>query len=215
MEHTESDWALIIAGGRPIQPATVARLDVPDWIVAADSGLDHAYDLGIDPDVVVGDMDSVTEQSLARAKAEGVEIRRYPADKDATDLELAIDAVVDRGFRRAVIIGGTGGRLAHTLGNALLLTRPQEISLEWATSHATISMLATGESGHFLAGDGVLVSVLAIDKPAACTSTGLRWPLDGTELSPGTTRGISNEISGSAAEVTVRRGRVLTVQERE
>jgi thiamine pyrophosphokinase len=214
VENTRAGSALIVAGGNPVKEAVVARLEPQLWVVAADSGLDEAFRLGIRPDLVVGDMDSVSPAALDRATREGIEIERHPRAKDATDLELAVDAAARRGFIRATIIGGTGGRMAHTLANALLLTRRREVQIEWSTSNAQLTALATGSSRDFAAADGTLLSVLAIGESADCTSTGLVWPLDGSPLTVGSTRGISNEIIEPSATVTVRRGLVLTVHER-
>ncbi len=214
MERTKPGWALIIAGGEPVQTELAARLAPAAWIVAADSGLDQANRLGIRPDLVIGDMDSVTPQALADAESAGVTIVRHPTDKDATDLELAIDAAANEGFLRATIIGGTGGRMAHTLANAMLLLRRREIDLNWLTSHARITALRAGESATYPAADGPLLSVLAVGGPATCVSTGLRWPLDGSPLTTGSTRGVSNEIVGDAATVQITSGQTLLVHER-
>jgi thiamine pyrophosphokinase len=207
--------ALIIAGGKPIKRSILTRLDPASWVVAADSGLDQANHLGIHPDLVIGDMDSVTPAALAAAEAAGIAIARHPTDKDATDLELAIDATIGQGFTRATIIGGTGGRMAHTLANALLLTRQREIRLEWVMSHAHISALFPGETGTYPIDNGGLLSILAVGGPATCSSTGLRWPLAGAPLNPGATRGISNEVLEPAAAVTVTAGQVLIIHERD
>lgn len=214
MENANHNTALVIAGGKPVKRSVLSHLGQPAWVVAADSGLDQANRLGIRPNLVIGDMDSVSAAALIEAEAAGIAIDRHPRDKDATDLELAIDAVVDRGFARATIIGGTGGRMAHTLANALLLTHKREIRLDWVTSHARISALFSGETGTYSITDGELVSVVAVGGPALCSSSGLRWPLDVAPLMPGSTRGISNHISESAATVSVTEGQVLIVHER-
>ena len=110
MENTKAGSALVIAGGRPIKESLLARVRPYAWIVAADSGLDQAMRLGLRVDLVIGDMDSVSPAALAAAEEQGVVVERHPRQKDATDLELAIDAAVQRGYRSASIIGGTGGR---------------------------------------------------------------------------------------------------------
>ena len=213
MENAESKTALIIAGGNPVKRSVVARLDSPTWVVAADSGLDQAVRLGIRPDLVIGDMDSVSAAALIAAEQAGIAIARHPADKDATDLELAIDATAAAGYTRAQIIGGTGGRMAHTLANAMLLTRVRNLALEWVTTHARIRALRTGESSSHRDADGPLVSVIAVAGPAMCSSTGLRWALESQPLEPGSTRGISNEIDESPATVIVIEGQVLIIHE--
>ncbi len=214
MENTRAGSALIVAGGRPIKEPLLARLRPYEWTVAADSGLDQAIRLGLQVDLVVGDMDSVSPEALATAEEQGLPIERHPRYKDATDLELAIDAAVQRGYRSATIIGGTGGRLAHTLANAMLLTRKRPIDLQWITSRAAIRALRSGESADYHSPEGELISILAVGGPASCTSSGLRWPLSGAPLRPGETRGVSNEIEHSPATVSVIDGQVLTIQER-
>ena len=214
MDDTKPDWALIIAGGNPVKPETVARLQKPAWVVAADSGLDQALRLGITPNLVIGDMDSVSASALKWAEAEKVSIERYPTDKDATDLELAIDAAERAGYTKATIIGGTGGRMAHTLANAMLLLPERSIDLDWQMSRAIITAIRPGESREYNRDHGALLSVLPIGGPAECSSEGLRWPLDGSTLVAGSSRGVSNEIALAAARVEVLSGKVLTVHER-
>ena len=214
MDNTNPKWALIVAGGNPVNTAALSHLGNPSWVVAADSGLDQAHRLGISPDLVVGDMDSVTAEALAKAEADGVMIERHPVAKDATDLELAIDAAVAQGYGQATIIGGTGGRMAHTLANAMVLLKERSISLDWRTSLATIAPIRTGGTRDFRAINGPLLSVLAIGGPAHCGSTGLRWPLDPSPLVAGSTRGISNVITEETATVSVSSGQVLTIHER-
>jgi len=214
VDATKPQRALIIAGGNPIKPAVTERFGDFDFVVAADSGLDEAFRIGIAPDLVVGDMDSVGPDALQRAQGQGIAIERHPVAKDATDLELAIDAATAAGYERATIIGGTGGRMAHTLANALLLLKERSIALEWRTSRATITAIRTGGSHTYRRVDGALLSVLAVGGSAECESAGLRWPLSGRPFSPGSTRGVSNEIVADVARVSVTGGQVLIVQER-
>ncbi len=213
MDETQP-WALIIAGGNPVEPDVIGRVPNPDWVIAADSGLDQAIRLGIKTDVVIGDMDSVTPEALAHAEATGIEIIRHPVEKDATDLELAIDTAAEAGHTRAVIIGGTGGRMAHTLANALLLIKEREIRLEWLTSHARITGQRAGSTGIYHAEDGPLLSVLAVGGPVSCESTGLKWPLNGAPLTAGSTRGVSNEFKNKQATVHIVSGQALIIHER-
>ncbi len=214
MDTTNRRWALIVAGGKPVKRAVVERIGQPNWVIAADSGLDQAVRLGVSPDLVIGDMDSVTPDALHVAEQAGIAIERHPADKDATDLELAIDAAEAAGFEHATIIGGTGGRMAHTMANALLLLKERKISLNWMTSRASLRGLRAGDTGHFPLVGGPLLSVLAVGGPAECDSTGLRWQLSDLSLVAGSTRGVSNEIVAEVAQVTVVSGQVLTVHER-
>jgi thiamine pyrophosphokinase len=194
--------------------AVTEQIGDPTFVIAADSGLDEAFRIGLIPNLVVGDMDSVSPDALQRAADRGIAIERHPVAKDATDLELAIDAAAAAGYEQATIIGGTGGRMAHTLANAMLLLEERSIALDWRTSRATITALRKGESHTYRQADGSLLSVLAVGESARCESIGLRWPLQERPLAPGSTRGISNEIIADVARVTVMGGQVLTVHER-
>ena len=91
------------------------------YVIAADSGVDRALALGLRIDRAIGDFDSVSPAGLAAAEAAGAAIERHPAAKDATDLELALDAAIALEPSRILVIGSAGGRLDHLLGSILLL----------------------------------------------------------------------------------------------
>lgn len=112
---------VVVAGGDPVLPAERAWVPGDAVVIAADSGLDHAHALGLRADVAVGDFDSVSPRALERAEADGTRLERHPAAKDATDLELALDAAAAHGPERIVVLGGHGGRVDHLLANAALL----------------------------------------------------------------------------------------------
>ncbi len=200
------DTAIVVTGGEPVD----AGIEVPPArvVIAADSGLQHAVALGLDVDLVVGDLDSVDTNALADLD---VAVERHPADKDATDLELALAAARDRGARRVVVLGGAGGRIDHLLGNALLLGSAEWAGMEVEWRAAGSRALVVRGAGRLEGEPGDLVSLLPLGGPAVVTTGGLRWSLDAETLSPGTTRGISNEMTGRAAAVSVHSGTVLLI----
>src|SRR6476661_2831871 len=120
---------LLAVGGDPSVPLRVpAPLPRGSIVVAADSGLDRLTGV-VRVDHVVGDLDSVSDTSLRHAQVAGAEIHRHPADKDATDIELAVDLVLSHvvpatGLMTLLVIGGGGGRLDHLLADLLVLTAP-------------------------------------------------------------------------------------------
>jgi thiamine pyrophosphokinase len=208
--------ALVFAGGdRP--PAEVLHgLDAVDVVIAADSGLDHALALGCRVDVVVGDLDSVTADALTRARDAGARVEQHPAEKDATDLELALGAARAHGVDRIVVIGGGGGRVDHFLANALALTVPElaDVRIEARFGNADAVVIRTTATLEGAAGD--IVSLIAVGGPARGIETeGLRYPLRGEDLHPGSTRGVSNELLGIEARVSVARGTLLAVLPRD
>jgi thiamine pyrophosphokinase len=206
--------ALVFAGGDPVPVTVVPRLPADDaLVVAADSGVEHALALGQRVDLVVGDLDSADPASIAAVEAAGAVVERHPIEKDQTDLELALRAAATRGATRIVVVGGYGGRLDHFLANALALAgaAADGVAVEWVTGDALLTVVR----GHAtLTGKpGDLCSLLAVGGPARGVRTrALRYPLDGDDLAPGSTRGVSNELTEPVAEVWVEHGTVLAVQ---
>src|SRR6476620_11925580 len=113
--------ALVIAGGDAPAPIDVELAAAP-LVIAADSGVGHALALGLHVDLVIGDLDSADPADVERAVAAGARVDRHAADKDATDLELALDAARALGATEVTVLGVGGGRLDHLLANLLLVT---------------------------------------------------------------------------------------------
>ncbi len=211
---------LLVVGGDPSAAARVpAALPAGSVVVAADSGLDRLPG-GLHADHVVGDLDSVSPGALDAARAAGVAVHRYPADKDATDIELALDLVVDRvapetGISSLLVVGAGAGRLDHLLADLLVLTSPLLADLEVTArlGPATVTVVRPGRT-RFLAGrPGEQVSLLPVHGPAEGVATeGLRWALVDAHLAPGTTRGMSNEFASDQASVRIGAGVVAAVQ---
>jgi len=119
--------ALVVIGGDPLHPAVPGLLPTADVVIAADSGYDHAVAAGLRPHRLIGDLDSISDDGLAGARAAGVEIVAHPADKDATDTELALDAAlsaVGPGGSITVVSGG-GDRFDHLLASLHALAMPR------------------------------------------------------------------------------------------
>ncbi len=209
-------YAIVLAGGDPVDPRLAARLPAGARIIAADSGLAQARLLGLTPDLVIGDLDSVDPNDLAEAQAADVPIERHPEDKDATDLELALDRAASMGHSNIILIGGHGGRLDHLLGNALVLASDRfgALHIEWWIRDTRVVVARSGERTRLAGTFGDVVSLIAVGGPAhRIVTEGLRWPLDNETLAPGSTRGISNELTGSTAHVTVGSGVLLLIHE--
>ena len=198
----------------------VASGDGPDLtlppaasVVAADGGLLRARALGLDVDVVVGDLDSATPEALAAAEAEGARIVRHPQAKDATDLELALDAAIALGPSRILVIGSACGRLDHLLGSILLLGDARYAS---ATVDACLddNRLWVIRGERTLEGTpGEIVSLLPVHGPAeGVTTSGLEYPLRDESLPAGTSRGVSNVFAAVEAHVSVERGCLIAVR---
>jgi thiamine pyrophosphokinase len=199
---------LIFAGGNPPVGGLEDELPEPDLVVAADSGYDHAVAAGFRVDVLVGDLDSIEAELIPSH----VIVERFPEDKDATDLELALSRVAVESPERIVVVGGGGGRVDHELAVASLLCAEDwaDIDLDWVTERGWAHVI---RSRRILHGDvGATISLIPMGGPAAGVHTkGLRWQLRGATLEHGTTRGVSNEFTGPVADVQLASGCLLAV----
>lgn len=205
----DPDVVVIASGPGPAVrlPAAARR------VVAADGGLDRAQELGLEVDVVVGDLDSASPAALAAAEASGTRIVRHPAAKDATDLELALDEAVALGARRVLVIGSSGGRLDHLLGSLLLLGAERYAALELDGLVGGALVHVVRDRRALQGTPGELVSLVALGGPAVgVTTAGLEYPLDNETLEPGSTRGISNLFTRAAADVSLTAGILLAVR---
>jgi thiamine pyrophosphokinase len=208
--------AIVFAGSGPVSAALLDRLPDDAGVIAADSGLHVANALGVYVDLLVGDLDSADAALVDAAVALGTTVERHPAEKDATDLELAFDAALARGARRIVLVDGGGDRLDHLIGNLALLAAPAWIGVQIeayaGTAHLTVAR--GGEPPVAIGGrPGGLVTLLAMGGPArGIVTEGLRYPLRCEELMPGTTRGVSNELVEGAGSVRLAAGTLLVVQ---
>jgi thiamine pyrophosphokinase len=207
-ENASPDFVVVASGPGP-------AVDVPHGatVVAADGGLERAHALGLDVDVVIGDLDSVSAEPLAAAEAGGARVVRHPTAKDATDLELALDEAVALGARRVLVVASDGGRLDHLLASLLLLAsdRYAELRLDALVGDALVHVIR-GE--RILAGRvGETLTLLAAGTPAeGVTTAGLEYPLAGETLAPGSTRGVSNVFTAAEARVSVAAGAVLALR---
>jgi thiamine pyrophosphokinase len=204
--------ALVFAGGDPTGAGVLRDLPDHDLVIAADSGLEHAMAAGYVVDVVVGDLDSADPGAVAAATAQGAVVERHAAAKDATDLELALAAARDRECSRAVVVGGHGGRLDHFLANVLLLASPELSALTIEARLADARVLVVRDTVELRGSPGELCSLLAVGGAAHGVRTeGMRFPLRGETLYPGSTRGISNEFVDDDAVVSLDDGVLLVV----
>jgi thiamine pyrophosphokinase len=212
-DDSGDDCVIVVAGGSAPRPDTWSALPTAAYVIAADSGLGHALALGLRADVVVGDLDSVSDQALAAAAEQGTVVERHPEAKDQTDLELALDRAAARRPGRILVLGAAGGRLDHLLAGALLMAdeRYAGIRVEARLGPALVTVVRAEAQ---LSGvPGELVSLLPVHGPAWGVRTeGLLYPLHDEDLRPGTSRGVSNELVGNRATVHVRQGVLLAVQ---
>ncbi|HEU5009878.1 MAG TPA: thiamine diphosphokinase [Gaiellaceae bacterium] len=212
-EGVSNEVVVVVSGGEAPSRAAASAVPAGVTVVAADRGLEHAHALGIEVAVAIGDFDSASTEAVAAAERAGVRIERHPAEKDETDLELALDAAIDLRPARILVLAGRGGRLDHELSSLLLLCSEKYAS-------AQIDALAGEARVHVVRGARVLEGVpgeLLTLLPALGAAEGVRtdglvYPLRGETLDAGSTRGVSNVFADANASVTLERGVLLAVR---
>lgn len=211
--------AVIVIGGAAPLASVVARLPADRYVIAADSGLDHARGLDLPVDVLVGDLDSVSPAALAAAEAAGLPIVRHPTRKDVTDTELAIELARAHGCAAVIGIAGGGDRLDHALAALQAFASPNlaglRVELYWNDQFVQV---LHGPGRLDLAGGwsatpaGSLVSLVPILGPAeGVTTEGLEYPLRGETLPATTGRGVSNVRTRELASVALEHGTLLVI----
>ena len=207
--------AVIFANGNLTRPANpLAELRSEDLIIAADGGAYHCQALGLTPDVLIGDLDSITKEVRENLSRLGTQLILYPRDKDETDLELALRYAVDHNAEEILLLGILGGRLDQTLANLLLLSRPewQPAQLKVADGSNFALLIRPGSPLTLQAQTGDIVSLIPLTRTVTGVSTeGLRWSLQDATLEFGSTLGISNETTQEIARVEIKTGQLLAV----
>lgn len=210
-----SQRVIILANGTLADPAALrAALRPGDRLMVADGGLRHLLGLGLEPDVYVGDGDSVSDGELEQLAADGVEMHRFPRQKENTDLELALQLAQEAGAGEVIVWGGFGDRWDQTLANILLLAHPS-----FAQSSLQIRLVDRQHELFLIHGNtmiegrpGDTVSLIPVGGDAqGVTTEGLAYPLSEGTLPFGSTLGVSNELLGELATVVVEAGLVVCV----
>lgn len=204
-----SGTVLIFSGGDPLRSDQILVLPEGDdvTVIGADSGVDRALAAGRTVDVAVGDFDSVTATGLARAEGSGAEIQRHPASKNETDLELAIEAALERSPDRILLVAMSGGRPDHELAGMMLLADPNlaGVDVDVLFDEARVSVVRSRR--RFAGRVGDLLSLIPVGGDAVgVTTTGLQYPLDGETLELSKGRGVSNVFVATVAEVSLEAG---------
>lgn len=178
------------------------------YVCAADSGLDYCLANSIDPDYILGDMDSLSDRTRLKGFRDDI-VEEHPSEKDHTDTELALMHLRQKGCRKIIMIGGGGGRLDHLMALLSLYERPSPPEL-WITARETIVHIDGHIEGASVPNE--MVSLFPVGNEA-CTmsSSGLKWPLDGLCWTKGDV-GISNRLRGNSFSITMKSGRLVLIR---
>jgi len=182
-------------------------------IICCDGGARHIQYLGIKPDVIIGDMDSIDPALLAGYSDSGIKIIKHPANKDFTDTELALDYALGLKPEAIYIWGALGGRIDHTLANVFLLYKGQEEGIRTYLIDEYSEAFVLEKETSFINDAGKTVSLLALSSAVTGINlTGFLYPLKDETMTMGESRGISNIINENCASISVKNGKLLVIK---
>jgi thiamine pyrophosphokinase len=183
-----------------------------DFLIAADGGVRHALSLGFTPDVVLGDLDSLPAGFIPSGVTKMI---KFPADKNETDLELAITHALGQNPEKIVIVAALGGRFDQTLANISLLSGHHLSGVDIRIDDGVEEIFFCREQARVHGRSGDLISLIPWGGLVAGIRTkNLKWPLVNETLYPEKTRGVSNEMIDSEAETSIASGLLLVVHRR-
>ena len=181
-------------------------------IIAADGGATALLQCGLMPQLLIGDLDSLPAAQLSRLQHAGCAVVRHPAEKDETDLELALLSAVQRGARRILVFGALGGRWDQSLANVALLALPELAGCEVVLRDGDQTVRLIRDRVRLEGAPDSVVSLLPFGGAAAgITTANLAYPLADAVLRLERSRGVSNRIISSPAEVQLRSGMLLVI----
>ena len=204
---------IVFAGGDPGSFSYLRTVDYMDaFLVAVDRGLAVTAELGLIPDLFVGDGDSVVPELLAGLDRERTRVVILPAHKDVSDLEAAFDLLVTMEQHGSVLVlAGLGGRLDHCLFNLQLAARHladfEDITFE--DDQCLVRPLTGSNALQLLS--GTTVSFVPVTQEVELSLTGFAYPLSHMVVQLGSTRTLSNVACGLVQQVVVERGTVVMI----
>ena len=203
---------VIVAGGIAPAGQELTFLEQAEHILCADSGGRHLFDMGLLPEAVIGDGDSLPREAEQSFIAQGVNFIKYPAEKDYTDTQLAVEFAIEQGAQDIVLIGSCGGRLDHELANISLLVKYNNDfqRLRLANNNSIVFVL---DKETIITGNiGDIISILPItESVSGVTLKGLKYPLSMKKILMGDNIGISNEFTETQAVISLTEGRLLVI----
>lgn len=205
---------IVAAGDMTVSEIAVQKEDL---VIAVDGGLDYCSLLGLEPDLVLGDFDSVgedrAEQIALWEKQSPERVIRLQCEKDDTDTLMAIKTALEKGCRHFLIYGATGGRLEHTIANIqCLLYLKHHGAVGYLMDGTGMIFVLEDEEVRFKASMEGYLSLFSLGKEAVGVDiSGMKYPLTDAVITNDFPIGISNEFAGQEAAVRVRSGQLLGI----
>ncbi|QGU95247.1 thiamine diphosphokinase [Clostridium bovifaecis] len=205
--------AVIVSGGTPPSYELIKQeLQDSSCLICADSGANCLYKYNISPDIIVGDLDSIHEDALNCFRNKNTNILKYPREKDCTDTEIALDKAIELGANEIVLLGSTGSRIDHLLGNIGMLLKCLKLDVSATIKDEHNSIRVINKPIKVKGNIGNTFSLISYYEDVENLSiSGAKYPLNNHYLEVGSALGISNEFLEKEVNITFTKGVLMVI----
>ncbi|MCT4606398.1 MAG: thiamine diphosphokinase [Marinisporobacter sp.] len=187
-----------------------------DYIICADGGARHLLKMDIVPHMIVGDLDSIDEETKIYFEKKDIVFCKFPRKKDYTDMELAIEYALKKGANEIIFLGAIGSRMDHTIANITLLKPLEEKGIKGKIIDEHNEIMITGGELEIEGQIGDTVSIIPLsEKVEGITLKGFEYPLKNATVLMGSSIGISNRLMDKKAKIIIKKGKVLVIKARD
>lgn len=191
------------------------RIRQVDSVICADGGTRHAYKMNIIPDIIIGDLDSSKSEYIEYYRNQNVPIMEYSSDKDKTDTQICFEYALER-FDEIVLLGATGSRLDHTLGNISILKLAVDNNKKACIIDEKNELYVINKSIRLEGRKGEILSLLPMStKVEGISLTGVQYPLKNAVMEIGNPYGVSNMFDDAVAELSIGNGYMIVIKSRD
>lgn len=204
--------ALIVGNGEETAKSIIEKLKY-DYIICADGGLEKVSNYGIVPDIIIGDFDSV-DANVLKQYENRVLIEKFPSEKDFTDMELAVEFAVSKGYNNIILTGASGTRLDHTLGNIMLMEKyyKEGVNISIIDNNNEMKIISDNAELFIEYKEGYYISIIPITEYIqGLYLEGFKYNLNNVNVQRGSTLCISNQIKDNKGRITLRKGNAIVI----
>ncbi|ACB84222.1 thiamine diphosphokinase [Natranaerobius thermophilus] len=189
------------------------ELEKSDYIIAVDGGANFLYKVDETPDLLLGDMDSITAEAYQYYSRLDIPIKHHPAEKDESDLELALVTGINLKPKEIFVYGAFGNRVDHLFANIMVMLNPIKNGIYTCLKDTCHEITITDSKLTLIGNPGDYLSLFALTQEVSgIYAHGVKYPLENDSLTMGPSRGLSNEFITEQVDIAIKTGYLLAIK---